>query len=129
HEPVPGRRSRSANKNDLCATYRPNAQQQRMNFAFSSTAGKDSANNVVEERAAKEHPTLVIAGAHAPPFGPLEAAMDLSAEAQRIDDARADIVMVSGMPEAGNAGWHSHERTVNGVMMGLGGAFLLYSKL
>ena len=90
--------------------------------------GKDTTQAAIIERAAKEHPTLVIAGAHAPPFGPLET-LDLSAEAQRINESGANIVLVSlGCPKQER--WMALMKgRVNAVMIGIGGAFLLYAGL
>jgi N-acetylglucosaminyldiphosphoundecaprenol N-acetyl-beta-D-mannosaminyltransferase len=73
-----------------------------------------------------ERPALVLAGTYAPPFGPLEA-LDLAAEAARINTTGAGIVMVSlGCPKQER--WMAAMKgRVNGVMLGLGGAFLLYA--
>jgi N-acetylglucosaminyldiphosphoundecaprenol N-acetyl-beta-D-mannosaminyltransferase len=78
------------------------------------------------ERATKEHPALRIAGVWSPPFAPLEH-MDLDAEAARINASGAHIVMVSlGCPKQER--WMAAMKgRVNGVMLGLGGAFLLYA--
>lgn len=77
-------------------------------------------------RAAKEHPGLRIAGTWSPPFSPLEE-MDLDAEAARINASGAHIVMVSlGCPKQER--WMAALKgRVNAVMVGLGGAFLLYA--
>ena len=90
--------------------------------------GRQEVLDAMVERAGREFPGLVIAGAHAPPFAPLEA-MDLAAEAERINASGAHLVMVSlGCPKQER--WMAAMRgRVNGVMLGLGGAFLLYAGL
>jgi N-acetylglucosaminyldiphosphoundecaprenol N-acetyl-beta-D-mannosaminyltransferase len=78
------------------------------------------------ERAGREYPRLQFAGWHAPPFAPLEK-MDLQAEAARIEATGAQLVMVSlGCPKQER--WMAAMKgRVNAVMLGLGGAFLLYA--
>ncbi|MBK8500551.1 MAG: WecB/TagA/CpsF family glycosyltransferase [Flavobacteriales bacterium] len=80
------------------------------------------------DRIATELPTLKVAGAYAPPFAPLEA-MDFDAEADRINSTGAHIVMVSlGCPKQER--WMSLMKgRVNAIMLGMGGAFLLYAGL
>ncbi len=78
------------------------------------------------ERAVKEIPGIRFAGTYAPPYGPLEA-LDLETEAARINGTGAHIVMVSlGCPKQER--WMAAMKgRVNAVMLGLGGAFLLYA--
>lgn len=78
------------------------------------------------ERIVREFPALSIAGRHAPPFGPLED-LDLDVEAQRINASGAHIVMVSlGCPKQER--WMAAMKgRVNAIMLGMGGAFLLYA--
>ncbi|MEO8589857.1 MAG: WecB/TagA/CpsF family glycosyltransferase [Flavobacteriales bacterium] len=87
--------------------------------------GTPEIHELVRARAAKELPTLRFAGAHAPPFAPLEN-LDLDVEAERINASAAHIVMVSlGCPKQER--WMAAMKgRVNGIMLGLGGAFLLY---
>lgn len=77
-------------------------------------------------RAAKELPELRIAGTWSPPFVPLEQ-MDFSGDAERINTSGAGIVMVAlGCPKQEK--WMAAMKgRVNGVMLGVGGAFLLYA--
>lgn len=80
----------------------------------------------IQARVARELPALRLAGVHSPPFGPLSA-LDMDAEAARINAAGAQLVMVSlGCPKQER--WMAAMKgRVNGVMLGLGGAFLLYA--
>jgi len=88
--------------------------------------GSEETLRRIVERAAREWPQLRIAGTHAPPFAPLSA-MDIDAEAARIGATGAQVVMVSlGCPKQER--WMAAMKgRVNGVMLGLGGAFLLYA--
>ncbi|MBV6406213.1 MAG: UDP-N-acetyl-D-mannosaminuronic acid transferase [Flavobacteriales bacterium] len=88
--------------------------------------GREEVLQRIRERAAREHPSLRIAGAHAPPFRPLTDA-ELRADADRINASGAHIVMVSlGCPKQER--WMAAMRpSVNAVMLGLGGAFLLHA--
>ncbi len=80
----------------------------------------------IVDRAAKELPGLRIAGRWSPPFMPL-AKMDLAADAERINASGAHIVLVSlGCPKQEQ--WMAAMKgKVHGVMLGIGGAFLLYA--
>jgi N-acetylglucosaminyldiphosphoundecaprenol N-acetyl-beta-D-mannosaminyltransferase len=80
----------------------------------------------IKARIARELPALRLVGAHSPPFGPLSA-MDMEAEAARINATGAQIIMVSlGCPKQER--WMAAMKgRVQGVMLGLGGAFLLYA--
>ena len=88
--------------------------------------GSEDTLQKIRDRAAREWPTLRFAGSHAPPFGPLSG-LDMDAEAARINATGAQIVMVSlGCPKQER--WMAAMKgRVNGVMLGLGGAFLLYA--
>jgi N-acetylglucosaminyldiphosphoundecaprenol N-acetyl-beta-D-mannosaminyltransferase len=88
--------------------------------------GADATLARIRERAAKEYPRLRIVGSWSPPFGPLDG-MDLEGDAARINASGAGIVMVSlGCPKQEQ--WMARmQGRVNGVMLGLGGAFLLYA--
>jgi N-acetylglucosaminyldiphosphoundecaprenol N-acetyl-beta-D-mannosaminyltransferase len=88
--------------------------------------GAESTLDKVRERAGRELPQLRIAGSWSPPFAPLDA-MDFDAEAARINATGAQIVMVSlGCPKQEK--WMAAmQGRVNAVMLGLGGAFLLYA--
>jgi N-acetylglucosaminyldiphosphoundecaprenol N-acetyl-beta-D-mannosaminyltransferase len=80
----------------------------------------------IVDRAGKELPKLRIAGRYSPPFAPIEA-MDLDADAERINASGAHIVLVSlGCPKQEK--WMAAMKgKVNAVMLGMGGAFLLYA--
>lgn len=87
--------------------------------------GAELVQQQVLERAARDFPGIQLAG-HAPPFAPLEA-MDLDSEASRINASGAHIVLVSlGCPKQER--WMAAMKgRVKGVMLGVGGAFLLYA--
>jgi N-acetylglucosaminyldiphosphoundecaprenol N-acetyl-beta-D-mannosaminyltransferase len=90
--------------------------------------GAEGTLELMVDRAAREYPKLRIAGTWSPPFGPLEG-MDFEVEAKRVNDSRANIVMVSlGCPKQER--WMAAMKgRVQGAMVGLGGAFLLYAGL
>lgn len=92
-------------------------------FLFGST---EEVLSTMAGRIGREHPTLHLAGAWSPPFAPLEA-MDLDAIAHRINASGAHLVMVAlGCPKQER--WMAAMKgKVNAVMLGLGGAFLLYA--
>lgn len=88
--------------------------------------GRQEVLDAIVARAAQEHPALRIAGVCSPPFRPLTVEEE-GAHADRINASGAHIVLVSlGCPkqERWMAGMKGR---VNGVMLGLGGAFLLYA--
>ncbi len=88
--------------------------------------GSEEVHRRILERVAREHPRLVIAGCHAPPYGPLSQ-FDLRVESNRINSTGAQIIMVSlGCPKQERF-MAALKGLVNGVMLGLGGAFLLYA--
>lgn len=88
--------------------------------------GRDEVLHRIREKVARELPTLRIAGAVAPPFRPLSDA-ELQADADRINASGAHLVLVSlGCPKQER--WMAAMRPrVRAVMLGLGGAFLLYA--
>lgn len=110
--------------NDLLPAVLSEAQQQGLSVYF--YGGSEDTLRRMTDRAAKEFPALRIAGTWSPPFGPLEA-LDLDAEAARINASGAHIVMVSlGCPKQER--WMAAMKgRVHAVMLGLGGAFLLYA--
>jgi N-acetylglucosaminyldiphosphoundecaprenol N-acetyl-beta-D-mannosaminyltransferase len=88
--------------------------------------GQQQVLDAIVQRAAREHPGLRIAGTCSPPFRPLDEA-ESAEHAATINASGAHIVMVSlGCPkqERWMAGMKGR---VQGVMLGLGGAFLLYA--
>jgi len=86
----------------------------------------DEVQRKIKERAARELPNLKIAGNYSPPFAPLKD-MDLASDAARINGSGAHIVMVSlGCPKQEK--WMAAMKgQVNAIMLGVGGAFLLYA--
>ncbi len=80
----------------------------------------------IKERAALESPELVISGAHSPPYIRFEQ-MDFETEAARINASGAGLILVSlGCPKQERF-MAAMKGKVNAVMVGLGGAFLLYA--
>lgn len=86
----------------------------------------DEVQRRIIDRAARELPSLRIVGRWSPPFRPVDQ-MDLAGDAQRINGSGAHIVLVSlGCPKQER--WMATMKgKVNGVMLGIGGAFLLYA--
>lgn len=90
--------------------------------------GRPEVLDRIRYRIDEELPDLRIVGMHSPPFRPLEE-MDLERDAAMIEASGAHIVMVSlGCPKQER--WMAAMKgRVNAVMLGLGGAFLLYAGL
>lgn len=88
--------------------------------------GRQEVLDTIVARAARELPALRIAGTCSPPFRALTDA-ELQEHADRINASGAHIVMVSlGCPKQER--WMAAMKgRVHGVMLGLGGAFLLYA--
>jgi N-acetylglucosaminyldiphosphoundecaprenol N-acetyl-beta-D-mannosaminyltransferase len=80
----------------------------------------------IRERAGRELPHLRIVGGWSPPYTDLQG-MDLHGDAERINASGAGIILVSlGCPKQEK--WMaSMKGRVNGIMIGVGGAFLLYA--
>lgn len=104
------------------------AEAERRGLGVYLYGGAEATLQLMVERAALEYPDLRIVGSWSPPFGPLSA-MDMDAEAMRINASGANIVMVSlGCPKQER--WmNAMKGRVDGAMLGLGGAFLLYAGL
>ncbi len=102
------------------------ARSEQEGLAVFLYGGKQEVLDAIVARASREHPRLRIAGTISPPFKPLTDA-ELSAHADRINDSGAHIVLVSlGCPKQER--WMAAMKgRVHGVMLGLGGAFLLYA--
>lgn len=112
--------------NDLLPALLVEAEQKGLSvFLY---GGADSTLQLMLDRITKEHPALRVAGTWSPPYGPVET-MDFDAEAARINESGAHLVMVSlGCPKQER--WMANMKDkVHGVMLGLGGAFLLYAGL
>jgi N-acetylglucosaminyldiphosphoundecaprenol N-acetyl-beta-D-mannosaminyltransferase len=82
--------------------------------------------NAVSVRTAHDNPSLKISGLYSPPFRPLSAEEE-SADAKRINDSEAHLVLVAlGCPKQER--WMARNRGhIQGVMVGLGGAFPVYA--
>lgn len=80
----------------------------------------------IMDRAEHDYPGIRFAGSYAPPFKPL-GEFDLNGEAARINASGAEIILVSlGCPKQERF-MAAMKGRVHGVMLGLGGAFLLYA--
>ena len=110
--------------NDLLPALFKKAEADRI--AVFLYGGKQEVLESIIARARVEFPDLQIAGHYSPPFAPVEK-MDLVADAAMIERSGASMVMVSlGCPKQEK--WMAAMKgKVNGVMLGLGGAFLLYA--
>lgn len=110
--------------NDLMPALIERCAQEGLSVYF--YGGSEDTLERITAKARQEWPQLRIAGSCSPPYAPL-AAMDLDAEAARIEATGAHVIMVSlGCPKQER--WMAAMKgRVNGVMLGLGGAFLLYA--
>lgn len=101
-------------------------EAERLQLSVYLYGGKQEVLDAMVTRAAKEHPQLRFAGVVSPPFRALSEA-EMMAEAERINASGAHIVMVAlGCPKQER--WMAAMKgRVNAVMLGLGGAFLLYA--
>lgn len=90
--------------------------------------GAEEVQERIVERIRTELPGLGIAGRHVPPYVPI-GSMDLERQAAMIEGAKANIVLVSlGCPKQEK--WMAAMKgRINAVMIGVGGAFLLYAGL
>ncbi|HNK41829.1 MAG TPA: WecB/TagA/CpsF family glycosyltransferase, partial [Flavobacteriales bacterium] len=88
--------------------------------------GKQEVLDLIVARAAKDWPTLRISGIESPPYRPLSNA-EMEDAADRINASTAHIVLVSlGCPKQEK--WMAAMKgKVNAIMLGMGGAFLLYA--
>jgi len=102
------------------------AEAERRGLTVYLYGGTEETQRLMMMRASRELPSLRFAGAHVPPFAPLEV-LDMAAEADRINATGAHIVMVSlGCPKQER--WMAAmQGRVDAIMLGLGGAFLLYA--
>ncbi|HMQ75351.1 MAG TPA: WecB/TagA/CpsF family glycosyltransferase [Flavobacteriales bacterium] len=121
---IGGERQDRVAGNDLMPALLDRAAEQGLSVYL--YGGREEVLTRIRDRAARELPALRIAGAHAPPFRALSDA-EMKADAGRINASGAHIVMVSlGCPKQER--WMAAMRpSVNAVMLGLGGAFLLYA--
>lgn len=110
--------------NDLMPAVLAEAERQGLSVFFQG--GEQPVLDAIVARAGREHPALRIAGAYSPPFRKATAE-ERTGEAERIVGSGAHIVMVSlGCPrqERWMAGMKGE---IPAVMLGVGGAFLLYA--
>lgn len=110
--------------NDLMPAVMAAAEQEGL--ALWLQGGEPEILDRIVRRAAKEHPRLRIAGLHAPPFRPATAE-ERKEEAERIAASGAQVVLVSlGCPKQEK--WMAAMKgRIPAVMLGVGGAFLLYA--
>lgn len=110
--------------NDLLPTVMAAAEKAGLSVFFHG--GQQEVLDIIVERAAQDFPNLRIAGTWSPPFRPLTPE-EQAEEVQRIADSGAHIVMVSlGCPRQER--WMAAMKgKVPAVMLGVGGAFLLYA--
>lgn len=110
--------------NDLLPALLAGAEREGLSVYF--YGGDPKVLDAMVSRAAQEHPQLRIAGTCSPPFRPLTEA-ELGEHSSAINASGAHLIMVAlGCPkqERWMAGMKGQ---VQGVMLGLGGAFLLYA--
>ena len=102
------------------------AEAERQDLSIYLYGGQQDTLDLIQQRAAKELPRLRFAGALSPPFRPLSKA-DMAEHAARINASGAHIVLVSlGCPKQER--WMAAMKgQVDAIMLGLGGAFLLYA--
>lgn len=110
--------------NDLMPAVMAAAEQAGLSVFFHG--GEQKVLDAIVRRAGQDFPRLHIAGTWSPPFRPLSDE-EKAAEVRRIADSGAHIVMASlGCPRQER--WMAALKgQVPGVMLGVGGAFLLYA--
>ncbi|HEY4149909.1 MAG TPA: WecB/TagA/CpsF family glycosyltransferase [Chitinophagaceae bacterium] len=94
-------------------------------FLFGST---DKTLDALKKKIKEKYPSVVIAGAVSPPFRPLTEA-EQQTYIQAINDSGASIVLVSlGCPKQEK--WMAaHYKSINAVLLGIGGAFTVTAGL
>ncbi len=81
----------------------------------------------IYDRAQRDYPGVQIVGRESPPFRPLSDE-ELDETAQRINETGANVVLVSlGCPKQEKWMAKMHGK-VNAIMLGVGGAFLLFAQ-
>lgn len=110
--------------NDLMPAVMAAAEKAGLSVFFHG--GEQQVLDTIVAKAAKDYPKLRVAGTWSPPFRPLTPG-EQDAEVQRIVDSGAHIVMVSlGCPRQER--WMAAMKgKIPAVMLGVGGAFLLYA--
>lgn len=104
------------------------AEAERRGLSVYLYGGAENVLARITDRAQREFPALRIAGTCSPPFRPLTPE-ETDQHVERIKESGAHIIMVSlGCPKQER--WMAAMKgRVNGIMLGLGGAFLLYAGL
>ena len=117
------RQERVAGNDILPALFSKAAAQGLSIYLFGAT---EEVQQRIVDRVAQELPELRIAGRSTPPFAAFED-MDLAGEVEHINASGAHIIMVSlGCPKQEK--WMAAMKgRVNAIMLGVGGAFLLYA--
>lgn len=102
------------------------AEAERQGLGIFLYGGKQDVLDAIREKAAREFPKLRVSGAESPPFRALTAE-ELESTAERINASGAHIVLVSlGCPKQEK--WMATMKgKVQAIMLGMGGAFLLYA--
>ena len=102
------------------------AEAEREGLSVYLFGGKQEVLDIIISRAASQYPKLRIAGTWSPPFRPLTPE-EMGSDAERIARSGAHIVLVSlGCPRQER--WMAAQKgKVPAVMVGVGGAFLLYA--
>jgi N-acetylglucosaminyldiphosphoundecaprenol N-acetyl-beta-D-mannosaminyltransferase len=102
------------------------AEGERQGLGVFLYGGRKEVLDAIIARMAQEFPKLRICGAESPPFRPLTAS-EIGQTAERINSSGAHIVFVSlGCPKQEK--WMATMKgRVNAIMLGMGGAFLLYA--
>ncbi len=119
-----GARQERVAGNDLMSTLLEESAREGLGVYL--YGGSEATQKLIVDRALNECPGIRFTGGYSPPFGPLER-LDLEAEAQRIAASGAQVVLVSlGCPKQERF-MAALKGRVPAVMVGLGGAFLLYA--
>ena len=102
------------------------AEAERQGLGVFLYGGKQEVLEAIIDKAARELPRLRISGTESPPFRALNAD-EIEQAAERIGSSGAHIVLVSlGCPKQEK--WMATMKgKINAIMLGMGGAFLLYA--
>jgi N-acetylglucosaminyldiphosphoundecaprenol N-acetyl-beta-D-mannosaminyltransferase len=110
--------------NDIMPALMAEAERKGLGVYF--YGGKQEVLDALIAKAGREFPRLHISGAESPPFRPLTPS-EIDQTAERINSSGTHIVLVSlGCPKQEK--WMAAMKgRVNAIMLGMGGAFLLYA--
>ncbi len=111
--------------NDLMFSMLQLAKRYQLNvYLYGST---EDVLQEIYDRAQRDYPGVQIVGRESPPFRPLSDE-ELDETAQRINETGANVVLVSlGCPKQEKWMAKMHGK-VNAIMLGVGGAFLLFAQ-